>query len=141
MVLDTLQNPVIGEHEWLGGGDPIDEHYSTHQNLPGVRIRVYETGEQPGIHEVLSPELAVIAATNSQTRNRSPSLPQAGERSTKSTQESSRAPRIFTAMAEAAEREKEDERAKGRTTARSVGRENGSGHGSFSHRRVASALG
>jgi hypothetical protein len=78
---------------------PIDEHYTTDPNNPGVRIRMYDEGEQPGILEVLSPELPPLPSSRTFT-----SPPGRDSLS------SSRSPKIFTAMNEQAERERERER-------------------------------
>lgn len=118
---------------------------------------MYEEGEQPGIHEVLSPELAASQPQWQQPLYQAPepqyqseydyqspraenvpipastAEPEFRDRSTTSTQEFGRSPRIFKAMAEAEERE--------RAMARSASNNGGSSSkpgSSIHHQKVAS---
>jgi len=95
--------PMVNEPEWMNSDledAPIDEHYTTDPNHPGVRIRMYEEGEHPGILEVLSPELPPLPSSRTYT----------SPRARDSSHSSSRSPKIFAAMNEHAERERERER-------------------------------
>ena len=97
------QYPMMNEHGWMKTNleeASIDEHYTTDPNHPGVRIRMYDDGEQPGILEVLSPELPPLPSSRTYT----------SPRGRDSSHSSSRAPKIFAAMNEQAERERERER-------------------------------
>lgn len=108
----------MNEHGWMKAPvDPmVDENYMLSREY-GVRIRKYEDGEQPGILEVLSPQLhplptsrthsQTLSHTQSQTASRTHSG-QSASRARESSQSSSRAPKIFTAIAEQAQAEQEE---------------------------------
>lgn len=106
----------MNEHGWMKTPvDPmIDENYTLSREH-GVRIRKYDDGEQPGILEVLSPQLPPLPSSRgqsqnpsrsqSQTASRTQSQSQTASRARESSQSSSRAPKIFTAIAEQAQAE------------------------------------
>lgn len=92
----------MNEHGWMKTAlDPaIDEQYAMSPEHPGVRVRRYDDGEQPGILEVLSPQLPPLPSTRTHTPSRA----------RESSYSSSRSPKIFAAMSEQAEQERGRER-------------------------------